>query len=78
MSLVRQDVAAYAQRKGLSFDGSWQEQLLAKYVTRQMCRLAKGLSLPAQVEISQISFPWRRPFEIELSIQLSAPSKAGM
>ena len=67
-----------AQRKGLSFDGSWQEQLLAKYVTRQMCRLAKGLSLPAQVEISQISFPWHRPFEIELSIQLSAPSKAGM
>ena len=78
MSLVRQDVAAYAQRKGLSFDGSWQEQLLAKYVTRQMCRLAKGLSLPAQVEISQISFPWHRSFEIELSIQLSAPSKAGM
>ena len=78
MSLVRQDVAAYAQRKGLSFDGSWQEQLLAKYVTRQMCRLAKGLSLPAQVEISQISFPWHRPFEIELFIQLSAPSKAGM
>lgn len=78
MSLVRQDVVAYAQRKGLSFDGSWQEQLLAKYVTRQMCRLAKGLSLPAQVEISQISFPWHRPFEIELSIQLSAPSKAGM
>lgn len=78
MSLVRRDVAAYAQRKGLSFDGSWQEQLLAKYVTRQMCRLAKGLSLPAQVEISQISFPWHRPFEIELFIQLSAPSKAGM
>ena len=75
MSLVRRDVAAYAQRKGLSFDGSWKEQLLAKYVTRQMCRLAKGLSLPAQVEISQISFPWHRPFEIELFIQLSAPSK---
>ena len=78
MSLVRQDVAAYAQRKGLSFDGSWQEQLLAKYVTRQMCRLAKGLFSPCTGGNQPNFLPWHRPFEIELSIQLSAPSKAGM
>ncbi len=75
MSLLRQEVAAYAKQQGLSFDGARQEQLLAEYTAQRLRQLAKGLSLPAKVEIEQIRFPWHRLFEIELTLRPSAPFK---
>lgn len=68
MSILRQSVADYARRNNLSFENAEQEKQLEEYVTQQMRQLAKDLSLPANIVIDRVFFPWHRLFEIDLCI----------
>lgn len=68
MSHIRKLAADYVTENNLIFDSSEQEAQIQAYVLQKIRTLAKSLSLPANVTIKGVTFPWHRLFEIDLQI----------
>lgn len=68
MSCIRSRAAEYSEKLDGAFDDKEANAALASFIQKEMTERLQSITLPADVIMQGIHFPWNRLFEIELLI----------